>query len=155
MILVFLKMMLTQIFSLPFSLFDPLLLLVIFYTFFHSMDVRDFIFYALFCDALRDVFSLDVFGFYLFSYFVCSLLVSIACRFIYRENPLLVFPIVFFGVLLNNTLIFFAKYAFLHSAVVFQPGWFLSRTLIEALGTTAASYPFFLFSKKCALEFTS
>ena len=69
-LLVLLKFTFFSFFGSFWFLFDPLLALVVIYTFFHSMDMRDYLSYALFCGLWQDIFSLDLFGIHMFSYLV-------------------------------------------------------------------------------------
>jgi rod shape-determining protein MreD len=151
-VLLFLKFAFTNFFSLPFSFFDPLLCIVIIYTFFHSLDFFAFAALAIFCGILRDVFSLDVFGVYFFSFMLCTLAVVFVARLVNRDNWLIVLPIVFLCVLFNNFLAMFLKPLLGSFSSEGISGWFLIRNFIEALGTTALAYCLIIFSKKCDLK---
>lgn len=151
-LLVFLEFIFTSIYSLPWSLFDSLLTLVIIYTFFHSLDMKDFVVFALFCGFLRDIFSLDIFGVYMFSYLISSFCVSLVSVMLNRDNWFFIFPLVFLGTFLNNHIILISKFLFFGSPYQLQANWFFIRNLTEAGVNTLLAYPFYLFSKKCALE---
>jgi rod shape-determining protein MreD len=151
-LLIFFKFALTSFFSLPWSFFNPLFALVIFYTFFHSLDTKDYVIYALFCGLLGDFFSLDVFGVYTISSLACAFGVAFVTRFIYRQNWIFVFPMVFLGTLLANLAIFFLKFFFLKGGVFPFSGWFLARCLFESLGTVLIASPLYNFSKRCSYE---
>ena len=154
LLLLFSKFILVNFFSLPWSFFDPLIACVIIYTFFHNLDTKAFILYALFCGLLREFFSLDVFGIYLLAYLGCSLSVAFLARLVDRHNWMLIFPVVFFGNVLANLVVFLLR-PLLDSTVSVGPtGLFFARSLLEALGTTLIVYPLYLFSKKCGLKLT-
>ena len=150
--LVFLKFALTSLLNMPLNLFDPLLAAVIIYTFFHSLDAKDFVTYALFCGFVSDLFSLNSFGTYMFSYLACAFLVSLLSRIVYRQNWLFVFPLVFLGVFLNAHFILIMKPFLSRGASPHYGGLFLLRTLAECSGTTLLAYPLYLFSKRCASQ---
>lgn len=152
--LLFLKFAFTNFFSLSFSFFDPLLCIVIIYTFFHSLDFFAFVGLAIFCGILRDIFSIDVFGIYLFSFIFCTLAAVFVARLVNRDNWFIALALVFLGVLFNNFLVVFLKPFFGSFASEGITGWFLLRNFIEALGTTALAYGLIKFSKKCDLKLT-
>lgn len=152
--LLFLKFAFTNFFSLPFSFFDPLLCIVIIYVFFHSLNFFAFFALAIFCGLLRDIFSLDVFGVYLFSFVFCALAVVFVARLVNRDNWLIALALVFLGVLFNNFLVVLLKPLFGSFASEGITGWFLLKNFIEALGTTALAYGLINFSKKCDLRLT-
>ncbi len=149
LLLVFFKFAFVHVVSFPWSLFDPLLAIVVIYTFFHSLDMRHYLVYALFCGFLRDVFGLDVFGISMLSYLACAFGVAVASRIIYRQNWVFVFPMVFFGVFLNNQLIFLLRVLLLPASHMNFSGWFFIRSLVESIGTVLLSYPLYIFSKRC------
>ena len=153
-LLVLLKFTFFSFFGSFWFLFDPLLALVVIYTFFHSMDMRDYLSYALFCGLWQDIFSLDLFGIHMFSYLVCGFSVAVASRIIYRHNQIFIFPMVFAAVLLNNSLIFFLKILLPGAIPASFSGLFLWRCFLEAAGTTMLAYPFYLFLQKCVSGFT-
>ena len=150
--LVFLKFALTSLLSMPLNLFDPLLAAVVIYTFFHSLDTKDFVTYALFCGFAADLFSLNSFGTYMFSYLACAFSVSLLSRIVYRQNWLFVFPLVFLGVFLNAHFILILEPILSRGASPHYGGLFLLRTLAESFGTTLLAYPLYLFSKRCASQ---
>jgi rod shape-determining protein MreD len=152
LVLVFFKFSLGSLFSLPLVFFDPLLALVLIYTFFHSMDVKYFIGYALFCGLLSDCFSLMGFGSYLCSYALCAWGTSLATRFIYRQNWIFVFPLVFIFSFLNSHFLFLLSRFFPGSVTFPYSGLFFLRALIESIGTTCVAYPLYLFSKRWLSE---
>ena len=106
---VFFKFAFVSITSMPWSIFDPLFALAVIYTFFHSLDMKNYIAYALFCGFLKDAFGLDCFGINMFSYFVCVFAVAFATRIIYRQNWIFIFPMVFLATFLNNQIIFLKR----------------------------------------------
>jgi rod shape-determining protein MreD len=152
--LVLLKLAFSSFFSSFWLLFDTSLALVVVYTFFHSMDPRDYVFYALFCGLWQDIFSSDVFGIHMLSYLGCAFGVAVASRIIYRHNQIFIFPMVFIAALLNNQLIFSLKSLLPGAAPFSFSGWFLLRTFLEASGSAAVAYPLYLFLQKCASEST-
>lgn len=152
--LLFLKFAFVSLLSLPGPVFDPLLALVVIYTFFHTLDIREFVLYALFCGFCRDIFSLDVFGIYMLSYLISAFGVALASRIIYRQNGLLVFPLVFIAAFLNSQIIFLLRFFVLHIGTLHLSGGFGLRCLVESIGTTLFAYPVYLFSKRCALGLT-
>jgi len=150
--LVFLKFALTSLWSMPLNIFDPLLAAVIIYTFFHSLDTKDVVAYALFCGFVADIFSLNSFGAYMISYLACAFSVSLFSRIVYRQNWLFLFPLVFLGVFLNGHFILILEPILSRGASPHYGGLFLLRILAESLGTTLLAYPLYLFSKRCASQ---
>jgi len=152
-VLIFLKFAFVNIFSLPWSLFEPLLACVILYTFFHSFDTKDYVLYALFCGFLGEIFSADAFGIHIIAYLAVAFCVALICVVIYRENRLFLFPVVFVGTWLGNAVIVFLKSFFSHAAAGPAIGPFLLGGIAESAGNTLLVYLLDLFSKRCGLEF--
>lgn len=151
-IFIFLKFILAQLFNISWFLFDPLLALVVFYTFFHSLDIKDYCGYAVYCGLCADIFSLDVFGIHILSYLGCAFIVAALSVMMYRENRFFVFPVVFLGVFLTNLFSFILK-LFIFNAAQFQDlQWFLVSSFSQALGTVIFAFPLYKFSKKCVPE---
>jgi rod shape-determining protein MreD len=153
-LLVLLKFAFFSFFGFSWLLFDPLLALVVIYTFFHSMDMREYLPYALFCGLGQDIFSLDLFGVHMLSYLAASFCVAVASRIIYRHNQIFIFPMVFAAVLLNNSLIFFLKILLPGAMPPVFSGLFLFRCFLEAAGTTLLVYLLYPFLQKCVSGFT-
>lgn len=153
LIFVFLKFVFVSLSSLPWPLFDPLLVCAVLFTFFHSLEARGWVMYVFFCGILRDVLSADVFGLYLFSFLFSCFAVSMLVRLIYRHNWIFVFPVIFVAVGLNYHILLFFKTVFLTQAAgAAHYSLFLGRVLLESAGSTALAYPLFLFAKRCAPE---
>jgi cell shape-determining protein MreD len=152
-IFIFLKFAFVQLFSLPWPLFEPVLALAVIYTFFHSLDTKGWLIYAFFCGFVMDIFGFDVFGLYMFSCILSCFAVSVLTRFIYRQNWVFIFPMIFVGIFLTNHFVLFFKTVFLSQGFwISQYGWVLARIFLEAAGTTLLAYPFYHFSKRCAPE---
>ena len=152
-ILILAELMLVQVFNLHLSLFNSLLLLVVLFTFFHSLDIRDFVLFSLYCGFLRDIFSLDFFGMNALSYVLCAFCVSAVSNIIYRHNWVLVFPLVFAAVFLNSQVIQLLK--LLLFGISYQPTSiiFVLKVFAEAIGTSLLVYPLYQFFKRCVPEF--
>ncbi len=148
LVFVFLKFSLVSLLSLPWVFFDPLLALVVIYTFFHSLDAKDFALFALFCGFLGDIFSSMTFGTFMLSYLACAYSVSFGSRIVYRQNWIFVFPLVFLAAFANNHFVFFLALLLPHTASIPYSGWFLARAFAESVGTTLAAYPLYLFAKR-------
>lgn len=142
-----------KLFCVSWFLFDPLLAAAVVYTFFHHLDARGCVGYALWCGFWRDAFGTDVFGIFMISCLLTVFGAAFMVRVLYRHNWIFVFPVVFAGQLLNNHLAF-ALRPFLGGSPSVSYVCFFGRTFLQAFGTTLLSYPFFLFFKKCAPEFT-
>ncbi len=153
LIFLFFKFVFLQIFSFPYPIFDPLICLALVYAFFHSLEIKSWAFYTLFCAVLRDVFSLDVFGIYIFSFLFSCMVVSVLARLLYRDNWLLVFPAVFTGVFLHMHAILFLKTVlFSESIWISNYGLFFCRAMSESIFTAVVVYPVYLIGKKCVPE---
>ena len=136
------------------SVFDGPLALVVMFTFFHNLDTRDTILYAVVCGLYRDLYSLDVFGLFTFSYILVAFFVSFVTRFINRHNGIFVFPVLFAVSVLHPYLAAAIKAFFAESAVPSMSGLFFVRSLLQAVGTTALAVPLYLLSRPCGLELT-
>ncbi len=154
LLLVFFNFAFAGVFGFSWSIFDPLLALVVIYTFINSMDTRDYLFFALYCGFLKDIFSLDAFGIAMLSYSLCALLAAFASRAVYRQNWIFVFPIVFFSSLINAHAFVLFRSLIAPAGHLNFSGLFFARSLIESLGTALFAYPIYIFSKKCVLDFT-
>lgn len=152
LIFIFLKFILVQLFSLSWFLFDPLLVLVVFYTFFHSLDVKDYFGYAVYCGVCADIFSLDIFGIHILSYLGCAFTVAALSVLIYRENRYFVYPMVFLGVFITNLFSFVFKLLIFNTVQFHDIRWFLIVSFLQALGTVIFALPFYKISKKCVPE---
>ena len=150
--LILLKFAAANFFSLSFSLFDPLMGLMVVYTFFHSLDTRTVFLYAIVCGLLREIFSCDVFGIYLISYLGSAFTVACVMRLVYRDNWLFVFPVVFFGTFFCNALTYILRPLLGGILPAGQSGLFFIKNLIEACGTTLFIYPLYRWAKKCDLK---
>jgi rod shape-determining protein MreD len=136
------------------SLFDGPLALVVMFAFFHSLDTRNAVFYAVLCGLCRDLFSLDVFGLSALTYVVIVFMVLFTTRFINRHNGFFVFPVIFIASLSAPYLGAVMKAFFAETAVSSSAGIFFSRSLLQAVGTTALALPLYLLSKPCGLGLT-
>jgi len=152
-LLVFAKFAFVQISSFPLPFFEPLLALAVVYTFFHSLDIKSWAFYCIFCAVLREIFSLDAFGIYIVSFLITCVAVSVLARLLYRDNWVFVFPVVFAGVFLCDHVVLFLKSFFMEETVwILNYGWVFVRVLLKSIATAIIVYPVFYFSKKCVPE---
>ena len=154
MMLIALQFFLSSLGWFSWSVFDGPLALVVMFTFFHNLDTRDSILYAVVCGLCRDLYSLDVFGLFAFSYIVVAFCVSFVTRFINRHNGVFVFPMVFVVSVFHPYLAAVIKSFFAESAVPSMSGLFFVRSLLQAVGTTALAVPLYLLSRPCGLELT-
>ena len=136
------------------SFLDGPLALVVMFTFAHSLDTRSFILYAAWCGLCRDLFGLDVFGVMTLSYIAIAFLISIATRFINRQNGFFVFPMVFVAAWLHPFLAVWVKAFFAETAVSPSSGWFFVRSFVQAVGTTVLAIPLYFLSRSCGWELT-
>ncbi|MDD5019356.1 MAG: hypothetical protein PHH75_01190 [Candidatus Omnitrophica bacterium] len=153
-VIVVLEYFFHRFFCVSWFLFDPLLAAAVVYTFFHSLEARGFVFYALWCGFWRDAGGTDLFGVFMISYLLTVFGVSYLVRVLYRHNWMFIFPVVFAAQLLNNHLVLVLRLS-LGGIRSTTYAYFLGRTLLQAFGTTALVYPLFLFFKKCAPEPTA
>src|SRR5512135_239386 len=145
-VLVFLRFWVTSVLGWSWSFFDPALACVAVFTFFHNMDTRDVIVYALWCGLAGDMLGLDVFGLSMMATSATALGISFGMRFINRQNPQLVFLIVFFSVYGNEAVMLVLRSFFGAGVVTPASFWLWSRVFVEALGTAFLAYPIILFS---------
>lgn len=150
----FLKFVFLATTGITWSLFDPLLALVVVNAFIRSLETRDYCFYAIFCGFCQDVFSADIFGIHIISYLVCALVVACALKFIYRDNWVFIFPFVFIAAFLNQQIILFLKVLASGSAGLSFSWFLLLRCSVEASGTTLLAYPLYKVLSPCAKEST-
>lgn len=127
-------------------LFDPLLALVLVYAFFHYLETRPVVLFALWCGFWQDMTSLGPFSIFMISYVVSALAVAYLTRLVNRHNRLLIFPVVFSGQILNNHAVFFLN--FVLSGGLTYSFLFFGRTFLEAAGTTLLAYPAFLLFRR-------
>lgn len=151
-IFIVLKFILVQLFNLSFFPFDPLIVLIVFYTFFHSLDVKDYCGYAVYCGLCADIFSLDIFGVHILSYLGCVFVVASLSILIYRENRYFVYPAVFLSVFLTNIFSFLLKLFIFNTVRFYDIGLFLVVSFVQASGLVIFAIPFYKFSKKCVPE---
>ena len=152
-VFIFLKFVFVQSLSFPWPVFEPVLCLALIYSFFHSLDLKGWLLYALYCGLSRDVFSLDVFGFYIFSCVLSCFVVSILTRIVYRQNWVFVFPVVFIGIFLAGHFVIFFKTFFVSETIWVSQYWLaLARVIFESAGTALLAFPIYIFSKRCAPE---
>ncbi|MFA5038493.1 MAG: hypothetical protein WC732_02300 [Candidatus Omnitrophota bacterium] len=137
----------------PWLLFDPLLALVLIFTFFHYLETKPFVCYALWCGFWQDLTAMSGFGVFMISYLACAFAAAFLSRIIYRPNRLFIYPLVFLGQILNNHIAFFLA-LFSSGRMMPYSFLFLGRTFLEACGTALLAYPVSLFLKKCAPEST-
>ncbi len=137
----------------PLPVFEPVLAIALFYTFFHSFDTKRWLVYAFYCGFLQDIFSLDVFGLYIFSFILACLSASLLSRVVYRQNWFFVFPVVFVGVMVSYVIVLVSKIFFVPYALSFsQVLRLLSGFILESVLSTLLVYPLYLFSKRCVPE---
>lgn len=152
LILMFAKYMFAAVFGFAWQVFDPLLILVIVFTYFHSFDMPDYLGYAIFCGLLSDITSADIFGLHILLYCACVFIVVAASRLLYRHNWVFIFPVIFLTVFLSFPFVLLLK------AMVFKAGansmsaLFIFRIFCESLAAVLWAYPIYLFSKRCACE---
>ncbi len=151
-ILIVLKLFLVRLFNLSFFPFDPLLLLVVFYSFFHNLDIKNYCGYAIYCGLCADIFSLDIFGIHIISYLGCVFIIASLSILIYRENRYFVYPMVFLSVFLVNLLSFVLKLFIFNTVQLCDSGWFLAVSFLQASVTVIFAFPFYKFSKRCVIE---
>lgn len=144
-----------QIFGLRWPFFDSAFVLVAIFTFFHSHDLKEFLFFSLFCGFCRDIFSIDFFGLHMLSYAVCAVCIAAVSNIIYRHNRTFIFLFVFIGVFLNSQVAQLLRA--LLFGVQYQPfsGALILRVFIMAAGSTFLVYPITYFTKRCVPEFTA
>lgn len=155
LILIFLKYFFTAIFGFSWQLFDPLLVLVVIFTYFHSFDMLDYIKYAVFCGLLSDIFSLDLFGLYILTYLACVFIIVVTSRLLYRHNWIFIFPVVFLSVFLSYPLAICAKAVIFKTSVGPYTALFFTRSFCESIAAVLWAYPVYFYSKRCACELIS
>jgi len=150
-----LRYLVSGLFCVPWTFFDPVCCCVIVYAFFHSMDTKDFVLFALYGGLVRDALSLDAFGLYMMAYLATAFAAAAIALFINRQNWIFVFPVVFLATLLSQHILFFLRiWSDPGSPVPYSWG-FLGRSFVEAAGTTLFVYPLYRFSRRCALTLTA
>lgn len=152
LVFIILKFILIQLFNLSSFSFDPLLLLVVFYTFFHSLDFKNYCGYAVYCGFCADIFSLDIFGIHILSYLGCAFVIASLSIVIYRENRYFVYPVLFLSVFLVNLFSFALKLFVFKAVRLHDMGLFLIVSFIQAFITVIFAFPFYKFSRKCVPE---
>jgi rod shape-determining protein MreD len=151
-ILVFVKFIFEAIFGFQWQVFDPLLVVVVVFTFFHSFDTLDYLGYAIFCGLLKDIFSSDIFGIYTLTYLAATFIVVAISRLLYRHNWFFVFPVVFIAVFLTYPTVFILKATVLKSTTGPYSAFLFLRSLVESFASVVWAYPIYIFSKRCACE---
>jgi cell shape-determining protein MreD len=153
LILVFLSFAWAEIFRLPWTVMDPLLGVVVLYTFFHSLDGRAVVFFAIFCGFLREFFSLDVFGVYVASFALAAYGVSWFCRLVFRENWIFLLPAVFLGVVLNNAILLLLTSLGLGAGAFGEWARVAGRISVQASGTVLFVFALYRYCRPCVYDF--